>query len=73
MPTDVATAHDRHVPVHAVRQHTPCAQKPEVHSSAPLHVAPGGLSPHEPALHTAGATQSASAAHVALHAAAPHW
>jgi hypothetical protein len=72
VPADVATAHDMHVPVQAVRQQTPCAQKPLAHSLASPHVAPGDLRPHDPALHTDGARQSASEVHVALHADAPH-
>ena len=72
VPGDVATAHDWHVPAHAVRQQTPCAQKPLAHSLPSAHVAPGDLRPHEPLLHTEGETQSASAVHVPLQAEAPH-
>jgi len=72
VPSDVFVAHDMHVPPQLVRQHTPWAQKPVAHSEPSLQVAPGDLSPHEPPTHTAGATQSPSAVHVALHAAAPH-
>jgi hypothetical protein len=69
----VGTAHDWQVPVHAVRQQTPCAQKPVAHSVLSLHAAPGDLSPQEPLAHTEGETQSASDLHVALQAESPHW
>jgi hypothetical protein len=72
VPGDVATAHDWHVPAHAVRQQTPCAHTPVAHSVPSLHAAPGDLSPHEPLLHTDGETQSASAEQVALQTASPH-
>lgn len=72
VPAVVAPAHDMHVPAQAVRQQTPCAQTPVVHSVPSLHVPPGDLRPHDPALHTDGATQSASAVQVALHEEAPH-
>jgi len=72
VPAVATSAHDRQVPVQAVRQHTPCEQKPLPHSVPSAQVAPGGLSPHEPFAHTAGGAQSASAAHAARQAAAPH-
>jgi hypothetical protein len=65
-------AQDMHVPAQGVRQQTPWAQKPVAHSEPSPQVAPGDLSPHEPATHTDGEAQSASALHVALHAAVPH-
>jgi hypothetical protein len=71
VPAVAVRAHDRQVPVQAVRQQTPCAQKPEAHSAPSAHVAPGDFSPHEPLVHTAGVAQSASAAQVALHTCAP--
>jgi hypothetical protein len=71
VPAVAASAHDRHVPVQAVLQHTPCAHVPDAHSAPSAHAAPGDLRPHEPFVHTAGATQSASAVHVALHAEPP--
>ena len=73
VPGCVGTAHDWQVPVHAVRQQTPCAQKPVAHSVPSLHAAPGDLSPQEPLAHTEGETQSASDLHVALQAESPHW
>jgi hypothetical protein len=71
VPPVAASAHDRHVPVQAVRQQTPCAQNPVAHSAPAAQAAPGDLSPHDPSVQTAGAAQSASAAHVALHAETP--
>jgi len=72
VPAVAASAHDRHVPAHAVLQQTPCAQKPDAHSAFSAQVAPGDLRPHRPAAQTAGAAQSASTVQVALHAATPH-
>jgi hypothetical protein len=72
VPAEADSAQDMHVPLHADRQQTPCAQVPEAHSTPSLHAAPGDLSPHEPSLHTEGAAQSASEAQVPLHTEAPH-
>jgi hypothetical protein len=72
VPAVAERAQERHVPVHAVLQQTPCAQKPLAHSAPSAQVAPGDLRPHEPLpLQTAGASQSASAAQLALQAEAP--
>ena len=71
VPAVAASAQDRQVPVQAVRQQTPCAQMPLVHSAPSAQVAPSDLRPHEPAVHTAGASQSASAEQLALHTDAP--
>jgi hypothetical protein len=72
VPSVPESAHDVHVPAHAVRQQTPWAHWPSTHSAPSPQAAPGGLSPHEPFTHVAGEAQSASAVHVALHAAVPH-
>jgi hypothetical protein len=72
VPALAASAHDRQVPVQAVRQQTPCAQKALAHSLPSAHAAPGDLRPHEPFVHTAGGSQSPSAAQLALQAEAPH-
>ena len=72
VPAACGSAHDRHMPAHAVLQQTPCAQKLDAHSLFSAHAAPGDLRPHRPFAQTAGASQSASPAHVALQAAAPH-
>jgi hypothetical protein len=61
-----------HDPVHAVLQQVPWTQIPLAHSDPSPQVAPSNLRPHEPLLHTPGDAQSASAAQVELHAAAPH-
>jgi hypothetical protein len=68
VPADPVSAHDWQVPVHAVAQHTPCAQKPDAHSVAPAHVCPSGFLEQVPPLHTLGATQSALVVQVVLHA-----
>lgn len=72
VPGEAARAHDRQVPVQAVRQHTPWAQNPLAHSPPSPQATPGPLRPHEPAVQTAGDAQSASAVQLALHAVAPH-
>jgi hypothetical protein len=72
VPGLAAVAQDRHVPVQAVLQQTPCAQMPLVHSPPSPQIAPSGLRPHDPPPQTAGGAQSASAVHVARQAAAPH-
>jgi hypothetical protein len=72
VPSDVGSAHVWHEPLHAELQHTPCAQNFDRHSLPSAHALPAPLRPHEPAMQTAGAEQSASALHAALHAFAPH-
>ena len=54
--------------MHAVWQQTPCSQKLERHSFRFAQIAPVGLRPQEPPVHTAGGRQSASAMHDALQA-----
>jgi hypothetical protein len=72
MPRDASSAHDLQIPVHDVWQQTPCSQNPLRHSCAPKQAAPGGLRPQVPSVHTAGALQSRSLVHDALHAFVPH-
>jgi len=67
VPALPVIAHDRQVPVQAVRQQTPCSQKPLEHSFAAVHDAPLARLPQLPPLQTLGATQSASVAQVARH------
>jgi hypothetical protein len=71
VPAEPLSAHDRQVPVQAVSQQTPCAQKPETHDAAVAQAAPGGSLPQLPLLQTLGATQSALVVQVALHMPAP--
>jgi hypothetical protein len=54
------------VPVQAVAQQTPCAQKPELHSTAVEQAVPSGFFEQVPPLQTLGATQSVSAMQVVL-------
>jgi hypothetical protein len=63
VPSVPASAHDRQVAVHAVAQHTPCAQTPLAQSLAALHVAPFGRLTHTPFEQTLGGKQSPSTAH----------
>ena len=41
-----------HAPVHAFSQHTPWAQKPDLHSVPAPQLAPGGLRPQEALVQT---------------------
>jgi hypothetical protein len=70
VPTLPVIAHDLHVPVQALLQQKPWAQKPESHSVASVHAVPIGLSVQLPVLQMFGATQSASAVQLALQALA---
>ncbi len=72
VPALPESAHDRQVPVQALSQQTPCAQKPDTHDEALVQGAPGGSLPQLPLLHTLGATQSALVVQVILQAAVPH-
>jgi hypothetical protein len=62
---------DIQVPLQAVLQQTPWAQKVLRHSVPPEQTAPFGLSPQEPAMQEAGIAQSPSVAQVALQAFVP--
>jgi hypothetical protein len=75
VPTRPDNAHDLHVPLHAVSQQRPCAQKPELHSAAAVHVAPIGLSEHVVPLQMFGDTQCVSAEQLVRHTpvVASHW
>ena len=48
VPALEGSAHDLHVPVHAVLQQTPCSHIPELHSGSLPHVAPMGFFPQLP-------------------------
>jgi hypothetical protein len=72
VPADPVSAQDMQVPVQAVSQQTPCAQKPETHDAAVVQAAPGGSLPQLPLLQTLGATQSALVVQVALQELVPH-
>jgi hypothetical protein len=72
VPSVPGMAHERHVPVHAVRQHVPCSQNPELHCAAPVHVAPGGSRPQLLPVQVFGDAQSAVVPHVVRHAPVPH-
>jgi hypothetical protein len=73
-PTLPVTAHERHVPVHAVAQHTPCAQKFELHSTAIVQVAPLGFLPQLIIWQVFGDTHWVLPVQVVRHAPlVPHW
>src|SRR5262245_24536025 len=67
-PSLPAIAHERQVPLHAVAQQTPFAQKPDAQSLAFAQAAPGGFGPQLPLTHTAPPTQSALVVQSARHA-----
>ena len=75
MPSEVASAHDAQLPVHAVVQQTPCSQKFELHWLSAAHVAPTGSLPQLMLMQLLGATQSVAAVvQLVLHAVADaHW
>jgi hypothetical protein len=60
VPTLPETLHERQVPVQAVPQQTPCAQKPLLHSASPPQAPPIGFLPQLPLMQLLGAMQSAS-------------
>jgi hypothetical protein len=64
-------AQDRQAPEHAEPQHTPCAQNVDWHSVPSRQAWPSPLRPHDPFVHTAGATQSASMTQALLQIPAP--
>jgi len=72
VPTLPVSAHDWQVPVQAVAQQNPWAQKPELHSAAEPQAAPIGFLPQLPPMHVFGDVQSAFDAHDVLHAFVPH-
>ncbi len=72
VPAVVAeTLQDLQAPAQSVAQQTPCLQKVDLHSLPSAQVRPGSLSPHDPALQTAGGEQSALAVQAALQTLAP--
>jgi len=73
VPTEAGSAHDAHVPAHAVVQHTPCAQKPELHWLFIVQGAVIGSLPQLVPTQLFGATQSmamVAGVHAVLHAMA---
>jgi hypothetical protein len=58
VPLVPVSAHDRHVPVQAVWQQTPCAQMPLRQSVPALQAAPSGSLPQLPPLQTLPPEQS---------------
>jgi hypothetical protein len=65
------TSHASHCPVQPLLQQNPSTQKPDLHIPFDAHRSPSSSRPwHLPAMHTAGATQSASLAQTLLHSTA---
>jgi hypothetical protein len=71
VPTVPVMLHDLHVPVQALLQQTPCAQKLELHSFAIVQEAPIGFSVQMFALQMFGATQSPLTVQATLQTGAP--
>lgn len=67
-----ASAHDWQVPVHALPQHTPCAQNPDTHSGAAAQAAPFPFFTQLVPMQVKGAVQSAVVVHDVLQAPVPH-
>jgi hypothetical protein len=59
VPPVPVSAHDMQLSAHAVRQQTPCAQKPLLHSLPAVHEAPSGLRPQLDAVQTFPVVHSA--------------
>jgi len=70
VPSEVASAHERQVPAHAVEQQTFCAQNPELHSLPAAQLEPTILLPQLIPVHTLGAAQSPATVQDVLHARA---
>jgi hypothetical protein len=68
VPADPTTLHEAQVPQVGAPQQTPSTQLPLSHSEDAPQIWPRRFFPHEPAVHTMPATQSASAAQAARHA-----
>jgi len=66
VPVDPISAHDAHVPAHAVEQQTLCSQWFELHIAAAVQAAPLGSLPQLPLTQLLGETQSALVAQVIL-------
>jgi hypothetical protein len=66
IPAVPGTLHDWQLPQEAAAQQTPSVQRALSHSAPPEHSWPRRLRPHEPALQTLPAAQSASAPQAAL-------
>ena len=65
VPPVPVSAHDMQLSAHAVRQQTPCAQKPLLHSLPAVHEAPSGLRPQLDAVQTFPVVHSAEVEQVA--------
>jgi hypothetical protein len=64
VPTEPAALHSAQLPVHAELQHTPSAQKPEVHWTAVVHAAPSpDFGTHAPVWQKCVASHCASEVH----------
>jgi hypothetical protein len=72
VPSVPASAHDLHVAVHAVAQQMLWAQMPLAQSPLAVHAVPLERFTQAPPAQMFGDAQSASAAHVVLHAPVPH-
>jgi hypothetical protein len=59
VPPVPVSAHDMQLSVQAVRQQTPCAQKPLLHSAPAPQAAPSGLRPQLDEVQTLPVVQSA--------------
>ena len=66
VPALAVIAHDWQVPLHELAQQTPCAQMPELHSSAVVQPTPSPFLEQVLPLQTLGGAQSALVWHVVL-------
>jgi hypothetical protein len=66
-PRVAVSAHDIHVPVHAVAQQTPCWQNPDAHSAFAVQATPARRLPQVVPLHTLTPLQLAFVVHDIRH------
>ena len=71
-PSEVESAQDWQVPLHALLQQYPWAQKLDLHSAFVAQVWPLPFRPHDPLLQIAGEAQSAFVVQAFLHTPVPH-
>ncbi len=73
VPGVPVSAQDMQVPVQAVLQQTPCAQKPDWQAVPAVQAEPGGSLPQLLLVQEFGETQSVLVLQVVLQAPVPHW
>jgi hypothetical protein len=73
VPVALGSLHDSQAPPQARSQQVPASQVPEAQSPATRQAPPLGFLPQDPAVHVAGATQSAVSPQAVKHWLPLHW